>query len=295
MKKVIVLVACVLCAAVFAQNKPQIAIYVAGEELKSAEKKAIETKMSNAFVESGRFIKAERNNVFLSKITTEIEKQKDGSVDDEQIISSGNQAGAQFVCVVDVINAFGTILFSARVLDVKAATAVGMGEVEIEKMDNASINDAVGNVFKKVISQMDVKPAAEDTTFIDPRDKRKYKIKKIGEHKWFLTNLSYNKKEKYTWNEAYYACPEGWRLPNNSEWNLLKAKATDQNYIDFCQAVGGVHLYDEKGGENKFFWSATGYSSQNAYIWRVRYQFGYTMEANNKEKTATNWVRCVQD
>jgi hypothetical protein len=139
--------------------KPQIAIYVTGEELKPAEKRALETKFSNAFVESGRFIKAERNDVFLNSIATEIKKQSDGSVNDGQIISSGDQAGAQFVCVANFENAFGSYLLSARVLDVKAAVAVGMGEIEIKKMDNDSINNAVAVVFKKIKSQMKILPA----------------------------------------------------------------------------------------------------------------------------------------
>jgi hypothetical protein len=170
MKKVIVLVACVLCAAVFGQNKPQIAVYAVSEILSSAEKKEIEVKMLDAFGEGGRFTRIERSSVFLSSIAEELKTQNDGSVSDDQIRNSGKQAGVQSVCVASFSKAFGKYTLSARVLDVETAEVTGSGSAKIEDMDYDNIMNAVDAVFKQITSQMKAAP----TVYIDIIDRGAY-------------------------------------------------------------------------------------------------------------------------
>ena len=75
--------------------------------------------------------------------------------------------------------------------------------------------------------------AAVNVVFHDPRDAKSYKVANIGGVVWFAHNLDFKTKESwcfndgwvncerygrlYTWTAAQNACPNGWRLPTDSE------------------------------------------------------------------------------
>ena len=81
-------------------------------------------------------------------------------------------------------------------------------------------------------------------TLIDSRDGQAYKVTTIGSQIWMAENLNYKVDGSrcygdsienctkygryYTWEAALEACPQGWHLPNEREWNtLLDIAATD--------------------------------------------------------------------
>jgi len=147
MKKLLFLL--ILCCVAFAQqNVPKIAVYVATSELKDAEKKMLSTKILAPFVQSKQYIAIERNEAFLSGIAKERQKQRDGSVDDKQISRLGKEAGVQFVCVADLIDAFGIYSVSARLIDTETAQIVGMGESEINYL--SEIGKAADEIFRQI-------------------------------------------------------------------------------------------------------------------------------------------------
>jgi len=81
-------------------------------------------------------------------------------------------------------------------------------------------------------------------SFVDKRDKQKYRIVKIGKQIWMAENLNYEvqgskcyKKEYgrlYDWMAAKMACPPGWRLPTDEDWRIL------------VNSVGGVNVAGNK-------------------------------------------------
>ena len=77
--------------------------------------------------------------------------------------------------------------------------------------------------------------AGEYGTLVDTRDGREYKTVIIGGQEWMAENLNYNpdfsdgdmdeiysvEGRMYSSSEAREACPEGWHLPTNAEWDGL--------------------------------------------------------------------------
>ncbi|MCL2282517.1 MAG: penicillin-binding protein activator LpoB [Fibromonadales bacterium] len=153
-----------ICCVAFAQDKPRIAVYVASGELKDAEKKVLSTKILTPFVQSGQYRAIERGDAFLNNIARERQKQRDGSVDDNQISRLGKEAGIQFVCVADLVDAFGIYSVSARLIDVETAEIVGIGEAEMKSL--GEIGMAATAIFSQITGTSNSKkqPVAKNDT-----------------------------------------------------------------------------------------------------------------------------------
>jgi len=174
--------------------------------------------------------------------------------------------------------------------------------------------------------------AGESGFFFDPRDSQKYEEVKIGGQIWMARNMSfksekgswcYNDQESncetygrlYSWYSAQNACPEGWHLPSQAEWDQLD-KALGMSAGKKIKSVSGWR--DSGGGDgstgfnalpggDRFDYGGYGGQGKEAYFWTSsaavdKEAYGRFLTYNSEDilrgvwfKGGGNYVRCIKD
>jgi uncharacterized protein (TIGR02145 family) len=193
-------------------------------------------------------------------------------------------------------------------------------------------------------------------TFVDSkRDHKSYKVVEYYKEKtpysiqgtWFAENLNYemdgswcfdNDPQKcnvagrlYSWDAAMKACPEGWRLPSDEDWDDLFGKTnawTDaiskggirlksmtgwtiklgvdqyihgegEDVLGFSAIPAGLWNDDEEvyanAGQNAYFWSSTEANSDEANVVILSSTEEKVVAGGSLKKSYGFSVRCVQD
>jgi uncharacterized protein (TIGR02145 family) len=183
----------------------------------------------------------------------------------------------------------------------------------------------------------------EHGTFTDPRDGRTYKTAKIGKQIWLAENLAFDYAGSkvygndlanlakygrlYDWETAKKACPPGWHLPTNKEWQELvdfascytgkfkelrddseagkhlkatsgwKENGNGTDAFGFSALPGGYGYssgYFYNVGDGGYWWSASEYSSYDAYYRDMNYDYEYAFWFNYGKSSLFS-VRGLQD
>ena len=170
--------------------------------------------------------------------------------------------------------------------------------------------------------------AQQKGTFTDSRDNKTYKAVKIAQTWWMAENLNYAVSGSkcydnnswnctkygrlYDWNAAMRACPYGWHLPSDAEWNLLMAAVggeetareklkvpsfggtDDYGFSALPGGGGGAGGFFYDVGDYGWWWCASEISSSLAYSRFMDY-YDERASSGSQSKSALFSVRCVKD
>ena len=133
---------------------------------------------------------------------------------------------------------------------------------------------------------------------------------KIGSLYWMTKNVGGNEKEmlgdKYTFEQAQTACPEGWRLPTKSEFEaLIKNRSKSVKYKDHIgrwfsgsefyspnmPAVFFPRTHQNSKFDAGYYWTSTPYDKKSGYALTFNAKHVNVTEVSRNEKLS---VRCVK-
>jgi len=139
-----------------------------------------------------------------------------------------------------------------------AVIATGCGKTVVRK-DAALVADTVQTAAAA--------PNVIRGTFTDSRDGKTYRTVRIGKLTWMVENLNfvtdssvcYENDESncqkygrlYNWNDAMTACPAGWRVPSDEDWDSLTVAVGGQRveygYVVYDWKFAGKKLKSTTG------------------------------------------------
>lgn len=159
-------------------------------------------------------------------------------------------------------------------------------------------------------------------TFIDQRDNETYLTANfkndiglgvIIEQTWMVENLNYEMNSSncyglkykncekygrlYTWKAAQQACPKGWHLPSDVEWQRLIHLLAEGGINSFNGLLGGLRLSNgdfEQLSQTGNYWTGTEHNSGTAWYYGMIRTTG-KVDRDEGIKNSSISIRCIKD
>lgn len=229
---------------------------------------------------------------------------------------------------------FQLVFLSTRRFLARFAIAMGIAFLFIACSDDAS--NSVDETDENMAEPSSLNAGSEydelTNTLKDLRDGRIYKTVMIGLQVWMAENLNYEMIDSYcykdtmgycnlygrlyTWFAATTACPSGWHLPNNAEWETLVTAAggvsfagkklkseymwrsgAGSNAVLFSARPAGLRSSDgfyHSIEEEACFWSSIEIDGEYAYIMHLNNIEAVNLQDNTSKYNGLS-VRCIKD
>ncbi|MDR0559016.1 MAG: SUMF1/EgtB/PvdO family nonheme iron enzyme [Prevotellaceae bacterium] len=132
------------------KEKKKVAVYVTGGADDNINK-VIGAKLVQAIVKNGKYSAVERTDAINAIQQKEQNRYGSGSIDDSRAEELGKELGVNFICVAEIVEAFGEKYISARLVDAGLMEAVEFADVKYDIKDMPSLvkmsEDVVARLF----------------------------------------------------------------------------------------------------------------------------------------------------
>ena len=149
-------------------------------------------------------------------------------------------------------------------------------------------------------------PTVTEDKITDVRDGKTYKIAEFDGKLWMTENLNFTIENSYcydndegncekygrlyTWGAAKKACPKGWRLPKDYEWDDILFEV--DSFAGYYYVAKGAFYNKDKGA---FFWSGTENNAKTAFDYDINNDSKMFVKKNHSKTDVAFSVRCIKN